>query len=76
MPYWNVDLSIKKMFKITERFSCEFQTVFTNFFNHDQFGDPAGDYLDTSNATGFGALPGQVTNTSPRQIQFGLRLSF
>ncbi len=76
MPYWNVDLSIKKMFKITERFSCEFQTVFTNFFNHDQFGDPAGDYLDTSNSTGFGALPGQVTNTSPRQIQFGLRLSF
>ena len=23
MPYWNVDLSVKKMFKITERFSAE-----------------------------------------------------
>ena len=22
LPYWNVDLSVKKNFKITERFSC------------------------------------------------------
>jgi Carboxypeptidase regulatory-like domain len=76
MPYWNVDMSLKKNFKITERFAAEFQVVFTNVFNHDQFGDPAGDYLDTSNAAGFGSLPGQVTNTSPRQIQFGARLNF
>ena len=78
MPYWNVDLSVKKMFKVTERFSAEFQVVFTNFFNHDQFGDPIGDYLDTSNPTGFGSLPGSVTNgtlTYQRQTQFGLRLS-
>jgi len=79
MPYWNVDLSVKKMFKVTERFSAEFQVVFTNFFNHDQFGDPSGDYLDTSNPAGFGSLPGSVTNgslTYQRQMQFGLRLSF
>jgi hypothetical protein len=38
MQYWNVDLTVKKMFKVTERFSAEFQVVFTNFFNHDQFG--------------------------------------
>ena len=79
MPYWNVDLSVKKMFKITERVNTEFQVVFTNFFNHDQFGDPSGDYLDTSNAAGFGSLPGSVTSATSayqRQIQFGLRLSF
>ena len=76
MPYWNVDMSLKKNIKITERMAAEFQVVFTNIFNHDQFGDPAGDYVDTSNASGFGSLPGQVTNTSPRQIQFGLRLNF
>jgi hypothetical protein len=78
-PYWNVDLSVKKMFKVTERFSAEFQVVFTNFFNHDQFGDPLGDFLDTSNPAGFGSLPGSVTNgtlTYQRQMQFGLRLSF
>ena len=31
-----------EMFKITERFSTDFQVVFTNLFNHDQFGDPNG----------------------------------
>ena len=76
MPYWNVDLSVKKNFKITERFAAEFQVVFTNFFNHDQFGDPSGDYLDTSNPSGFGALSGQLYNYSPRQMEFGLRLNF
>ena len=79
MPYWNVDLSVKKMFKITERFSLEAQVVFTNLFNHDQFGDPFGDYLDTSNPDGFGSLPGSVSNralTYQRQMEFGIRLSF
>jgi hypothetical protein len=79
LPYWNVDLSVKKNFKITERLAAEFQVVFTNIFNHDQFGDVAqsgGDYLDTSSPAGFGSLPGQVTNTSPRQMEFGIRLNF
>jgi Carboxypeptidase regulatory-like domain len=76
MPYWNVDLSVKKMFKITERVSTEFQVVFTNVFNHDQFGDPGNDYLDTSSPQSFGSLPGTVKNTSPRQIEFGARLNF
>jgi hypothetical protein len=76
LPYWNIDLSVKKNFKITERLAAEFQVVFTNFFNHDQFGDPDGDFLDTSNPDGFGSLPGQVTNTSPRQMEFGIRLNF
>ena len=79
LPYWNVDLSVKKMFKITERFNAEFQVVFTNLFNHNQWGDPGGDYLDTSNPGGWGTLPGSVTNGSVsymRQMQFGIRLSF
>jgi hypothetical protein len=79
MPYWNVDLSVKKMFKITERFNAEFQVVFSNLFNHDQFGDPLGEYLDTSNPAGFGALPGSVTYgslTFNRQMEFGVRLNF
>jgi len=79
MPYWNVDLSVKKQFKITERFNAQFQVVFTNVFNHNQLGDPNAEYLDTSNPAGFGSLPGSITygnNTYMRQIQFGLRLSF
>jgi hypothetical protein len=73
LPYWNVDLSVKKMFKISERFSIEAQVVFTNFFNHAQFGDPEGDYLDTSSPDSFGSLPGALTQ---RDMEFGIRLSF
>jgi len=79
LPYWNVDLSVKKMFKITERFTTEFQVVFTNLFNHNQWGDPSGEYLDTSNPAAWGSLPGSVTygNASyMRQMQFGARISF
>ncbi len=79
LNYWNMDLSVKKMFKITERFSTEFQVVFTNLFNHDQFGDPLGDYLDTSNPAAWGTLPGSVTNgaqTFGRAMEFGIRLNF
>ena len=76
LNYWNVDLSVQKTFKITERFSTQFQAVFTNLFNHDQFGDPSGDLLDTSNSAAWGTLPGTVTSTSPRSMEFGVRLSF
>jgi hypothetical protein len=79
LPYWNVDLSVKKMFKITERFNTEFQVVFTNVFNHNQWGDVNGDYLDTSNQATWGTLPGSVTNGNQsfmRQIQFGVRINF
>jgi hypothetical protein len=70
---------VKKNFKITERLAAEAQFVFTNVLNHNQFGDVAqngGDYLDTSNPGTFGTLPGTVTQNSPRQIQFGIRLNF
>jgi hypothetical protein len=76
LNYWNIDLSVKKLFKITERFSTEFQAVFTNVLNHNQFGDPGGDYLDTSDSSSWGTLPGTVTSTSPRQIELGIRFSF
>jgi hypothetical protein len=76
LPYWSFDLSIKKNFKITERFSAELQTVIVNALNHPVFLDPGpGDYLDTSSGPdGFGSLPGQ--GNTPRTMEFGLRLSF
>jgi hypothetical protein len=84
MPYWNVDLSVKKRFMITERFSVDAQVVFTNFFNHDQFGDPTYYYnqqIDTSSPSGFGSLPGSVSSAATgqpymRQMEFGIRLNF
>ncbi|MFZ0730840.1 MAG: carboxypeptidase-like regulatory domain-containing protein [Candidatus Sulfotelmatobacter sp.] len=75
LPYWNMDLSIRKNFKITERFNFEFQSVFINALNHVVFSDPPGDYLDTSaGPDGFGTVGGQ--GNTPRTMEFGLRLSF
>ena len=81
LPYWNMDLSVKKNFKVTERFSAEAQVVFTNVLNHAVFYDPGpGDYLDTSSPASFGALTGNnpvSTGGWPqRQMEFGLRLVF
>jgi len=74
LPYWNVDLSVRKQFKITERIGTEAQIIFTNVLNHDQFGDPQGGNLDTSNPASFGRLPGEIS--TPRQMEFGLRITF
>ncbi|HYL11399.1 MAG TPA: carboxypeptidase-like regulatory domain-containing protein [Terriglobales bacterium] len=81
LRYWNLDLSVKKNFKITERVNFEFQTVFANILNHAQLLDPAFDYLDTSNPASFGVSPGQtllpnLIFITPRTMEFGFRLNF
>jgi hypothetical protein len=76
LPYWNMDFSLRKNIKLTERFNFEFQMVTVNLLNHPIFYDPGpGDYLDTSaGPDGLGELPGQ--GNTPRTMEFGLRLSF
>jgi len=71
MPFWNLDMSVSKTVNITERVNFQFTTIFTNILNHNQMGDP---FLDLSNPAGWGVSPGQVN--TPRQIQFGFRISF
>lgn len=77
MPFWNVDFSVKKNIKVTERFGAEFGAVFTNVFNHNQLYDPSQTYL--TNPGGFGSLESsggglQVNNS--RKIEVALRLKF
>jgi len=75
LAYWNVDFSIKKDVKVTERVGLEFQGVFTNIFNHAQQLDPVGSGLFDS--TTFGSLLGQYTNPwMPRAIEIGGRVRF
>jgi len=76
LPYWNMDLGVRKNIKITEQVNAEAQFVFVNVLNHVVFYDPGpGDYLDTSGGTsGFGTLPGQ--GNTPRTMEFGIRLNF
>ncbi|HKN77414.1 MAG TPA: carboxypeptidase-like regulatory domain-containing protein [Candidatus Acidoferrum sp.] len=71
MPFWNVDFQVKKNIHINERFSAEFQSIFTNVFNHDQLLDP---FLSLAFPTLWG-----VENTqgnTPRSIEVGVRFRF
>jgi hypothetical protein len=71
MPFWNVDFQVKKNIHINERFSAEFQSIFTNIFNHDQLADPT---LNFQAPTQFGVLSSQVN--TPRSIELGVRFRF
>ena len=83
LPYWNMDLSIRKNFRVAEGISMELQGVFANVFNHNQFLDPNGFFLSGlfsgSGPNGFGALSGGSAQEEPggnRQIEVGLRVRF
>jgi hypothetical protein len=81
LPFWNVDFSVRKNVRLTERVSVEFTTIFTNVFNHVQLSDP---YLVLGDKGDWGALGGysgvQFTgvgqSNSPRNMEFGLRVRF
>ena len=80
LSYWNVDMRLVKDIHIAERVSLQFQYVVTNVFNHPVFADPAvGDAqtglgVDPTTPSTFGVVSSQGNN--PRQMQFGLRLTF
>ncbi|MGD0566939.1 MAG: carboxypeptidase regulatory-like domain-containing protein [Candidatus Sulfotelmatobacter sp.] len=76
LRYWNTDFSIKKNVKVAESISLEFQGVFTNVFNHNQWLDANFNYL--GNGPGFGALGGSAQSPAGgnRQIEVGGRVRF
>jgi Carboxypeptidase regulatory-like domain len=80
LPYWNMDLSIRKAVPITERVGLEFQVVFTNVLNHAQLLDPVGTSLAIPSI--FGVLPGEgnglnnASSYTPRSMEFGFRVRF
>jgi hypothetical protein len=71
MPYWNMDMSIAKNFKITEKTSFEYSMIFTNVFNHSVLADPT---LALYSPSSWGVLNYQINK--PRNMEFGLRASF
>jgi Carboxypeptidase regulatory-like domain len=82
LSYWNMDFSIKKSIRVAEGISLEFQGVFANVLNHNQWTD---NYLGLYNTAGFGALGyntapdngiGVNGEAEPRNIELGLRVRF
>jgi len=75
LRYWNMDFSIRKNILLTEGISLEFQGVFTNILNHNQWEDPDFQTGLFSGAGGFGVIPGENAAT-PRNIEMGARVRF
>lgn len=75
LPNWNLDLSVSKDFKITERVGVAIDIGSQNILNHMQPNDPT---FDLGNPTTFGVLGGggNVQANVPRNLQFGARLVF
>ena len=78
----NVDMSLLKTTKITERTQLQFRAEFFNVFNHINLAVPIQSLFNGIDNNG-NALPANLqasqihaTVTSPRQIQFGLKLIF
>jgi hypothetical protein len=77
LPYWNMDFSLKKTIRVAEGINLEFQGVFANVLNHNQFLDPIGTtgLFDGAAPSGaFGTLSGGEAQA--RQIEIGARVRF
>jgi hypothetical protein len=81
-PLKTFDFSLFKAFQLTERFSLQFRSEFFNIFNHANFNAPGfggNGVVSVSNSTNFNSSNfGEIgsTRTSPRQIQFALKLFY
>ncbi len=67
--YWNWDAAALRSFTPREGYRLEFRASFYNIFNHANLGAPNA----TETSPAFGHI---LTTTTPRQIEFSLRLTF
>ena len=78
---YNVDLSIFKSIALTERFKLQLRGEAFNVFNIQNWDTPANANLTLNSsgsvlAAGVGKISNLAQGTTPRQIQFGIRLVF
>jgi hypothetical protein len=76
---FDMDFSIFKNFRVTERISTQFRVEIFNVLNHPSFLPPLANEAVLNSANG--TVPGNAgvvdtTSTDPRQIQFGLKINF
>jgi len=71
-PQKNIDFTLGKMFRLTERQNLRFQAEFFNLFNHPSFANPSA--TDIESASSFSQITSVVG--TPRLIQFSLKYLF
>jgi len=76
--FFNTDIALLKDTKLSERFRLQFRAEFFNIFNHENFGLPSVNVFSASGAINgsAGLITASNANSTPRQIQFGLKLMF
>jgi hypothetical protein len=71
---WDSDMSLYKVFPVTERVNVRFNLDVFNVFNHQGFNNPSG--TDGTETYVAGGSAGASSYNTPRQIQLTLRLNF
>jgi hypothetical protein len=67
--YKNLDISLSRVFRVTEKIAVQFRAESFNLANHPNFDQPA----QTFGVAGFGSI---TSAQPPRQIQFGAKVRF
>lgn len=70
---FNLDASLFKSIPITERWALQLRFEAFNAFNVQNWDSPSGTTIGSANA---GQITALAAGTTPRQLQFGLRLNF
>jgi hypothetical protein len=74
LPYWNVNLGVKKNIRVTERLGLEASVNFNNVMNHNQLLDPGAMGIAGQDPHTLGQLT--TEGTIPRTMEFGIRVNF
>jgi hypothetical protein len=75
-PFWNVDATLSKQVKFTERIDARLTFQFVNLLNHFVPAEPT---LNIQSLASFGVVTNQFTTgngAQSRSMEFGLRLGF
>jgi hypothetical protein len=76
--FFDMDISLSKDTKITERLKVQFRAEFFNILNHENFALPASAVFSSTGAISpaAGTITASAQNTNPRQIQLALKFTF
>lgn len=76
-PVWNLDMSLFKQFRVTERIQPELRVEAVNVFNHTNWGAPQTGFT-ASNFLQFTPANAESGTNTPgaRRVQIGLRVTF